>query len=224
MSNKQDKQAEALAADALHRIAFRLYKVWRQWGSNDYPEDQGVTFRDTLLLFADWMLYFIRNGCSGAPEVTNDRLAPHAQRILSLSDEDLMHCVGLCCIYQQSFLWHLHFLHNPTTLLSEASLKHKLAAFGRQLDWIYIVHDLQPEVAAGAYGLIVKYFGGEEYMTASKEQLGMNLVKTPLGWSEAASPELWDYIACGAYMSSKNQIDKSPAETKAFCDQMFGQF
>ena len=153
----------------------------------------------------------------------NEWIARNATQLLSLSDEELMRCVGLCHIHMQAFSCHMHFLHNNSTLLDGTSVGLKLIAFGRQLDWVYNVHDLPEEVAAASHALLAEHLGDEEYLEASYEQLGMYLVKTTLGWSEASSPKMWDYIACAAAMSSKSQIDKDPVETQQFCDREFAE-
>lgn len=219
-----EARAKTLTEETLHRTAFRLNKVWRLWGPKDYPDDQGVAFRNELFLFADWMLYLLRQGCSEDPEVENEWIARNATKLLSLDDEELMRCVGLCCIHMQAFSWHLHFLNHPSIPGDDTRVKQKLAAFGRQLDWVYTVHDLPQDVAAACHNLLVEHLGDREYLEASKEQLGVILVRTKLGWSEAASPEMWDYIACTADTSSKNQMLQDPVQTQQFCDRVFAQF
>ena len=218
-----EARAKTLTDDTLHRTTFRLNKIWKLWGPTDYPKDQGVAFRNELFLFADWMLYYIRQACSEAPVEANEWIARNATQLLSLSDEELMRCVGLCHIHMQAFSCHMHFLHNNSMLLDGTSVGLKLITFGRQLDWVYKVHDLPEEVAAASHALLAEHLGDEEYLEASSEQLGMYLDKTTLGWSEASSPKMWDYIACAADMSSKSQIDKDPVETQQFCDRVFAE-
>jgi hypothetical protein len=219
-----EEQATTLANETLSRLAGRLNVIWRKWGSEDYPNDNGVEFRNKLFLFADWMVYLFTQACSDAPEVPNHWIRQNASKFLSLGSEDFMRCIGLSRVHMQAFWWHLHFYQDPRYLANEASVKRKLHAFGRELDWIYTSHDLPVEIVQEAHNLVIEHLeDGEDYLEASKEQLGRYFVRTPLGWSEASSPQGWDHWACGADMSSQSQLIEDPTRTLGFCERVFSQ-
>jgi hypothetical protein len=214
-----------LTGETLHRLAFRLNKIWKGWGPKTYPDDNGLHYRNELFLFAEWLTYFMNDACSANPKVANAWIRLNATRFLTLSSEDLMRCVGLARIYQESFWWHLHFYTEPTRLIDEGQVRRKLDAFGTQLDWIHNAHDLPGEVAQSSHKLVVDHlFNGEPYIEASKDLLGKHLVKTKLGWSEASSPERWDHLSCSADLSARRQLNEDSENAKSFCDEVFARF
>jgi hypothetical protein len=220
-----EEQAKALAGETINRLLFRLNKIWLQLGREYYPKDNGVAFRNEIFLFADWMLYSFRQGYSDSPDQPNEWITRNRHAFLKLSDVEFMQCIGVSCMHMQAFTWHMHFTRHPAVASDDAAVKANLQAFGKQLDWIYLVHDLKEEDALAAYKLVVDHLGDEEnYVPDSKQRLGIYLSKTSLGWSEASSPDQWDVLACAAYMSSWNQRDQDPVQTHQFCEQAFAGF
>jgi len=220
-----EKQAASLAEETLHRLAYRLNVIWKKWGTEDYPTDHGIHFRNKMFLFGDWMLDMFKQGCARNSEVPNDWLFKNAKTFLQLSAEDFLRCIGMARIHMQAFWVNQLIEQNPRVFRDNATMKHELIGFGRQLDWIYTVHDLRVDIAQSWHQLLVDHIGnGEEYVQASKEHWGSHLVRTALGYSEASAPEMWDHWACAAEMSSLNQLDKDPTSTQRFCDSVFAQF
>lgn len=222
---KIEAQTATLADDTLHRIAYRLNVVWRKCGPDDYPADSGESFRNRMFLFADWMLYLFRQACSREPEVSNEWLRRNATAFVKLDSEEFVRCIGISLIHIESFWMHLHLQQQSAAACDAASLRHTLIGFGKQLDWMYLSHDIPVEWAQESHQLLVDHIGdGDGYVESAKEKLGNRLVKTSLGWSEAASPDMWDSWISSASMSALSQINESPAETKSFCQRVFAQF
>jgi hypothetical protein len=218
-------QAKILADATINRLLFRLNKIWHDFGREDYPEDNGVAFRNQIFLFADWMLYLFRQGYSDAPDAPSEWIERNQNTFLKLTDVEFMRCIGISHMYTKAFSWHMHFTNHPSLFPNDPTIPAKLKAFGRQLDWIYLVHDLREEDAVAAYKRVVDHVGDEEnFIPVSKQQLGVYLAKTSLGWSEASSPDCWDVWACAAEMSSWNQMDQDPVQTKQFCERVFAGF
>lgn len=219
------ERARTLAGETLDRLAHRLNVIWRKWGAADYPTDNGVEFRNEIFMFADWMLYLFRQGCSGDSEAPNEWIAKHARTFLNLDDEELTQCIGISRVHMQAFWWHLHFARNPSAVDDAPGTKRKLGAFGKQLDWIYTVHGLPEDVARASHQLLVKHIrNGDGYLEASKGLLGDFLSQTSLGRSQASSSAMWDQWATAADMSARNQLAEDPVQTKMFCDRVFAAF
>jgi hypothetical protein len=220
-----EEQASALAGETLHRLSGRLNVIWQKWGTEDYPDDNGVGFRNQLFLFADWMLYLFRQACSDDPEVPNQWIRQSASKFMALDSEEFMRCIGISRIHMQAFWWQLAFSQNPSLLVNARRVQQSMQTFGRELDWIYTVHDVPTEVGGAYHQLVLESIeDGDDYVEDSKEQLGKHLVRTQLGWCDASSPEGWDHWACGAFMSARNQLEQDPVRTQQFCEQVFGQF
>lgn len=223
--NKIQAQAASLADATLHRLAYRLNVVWKKWGPSDYHADCGVSFRNQIFLFADWMLYLFRQGYSNVPEVPNEWLRRNATSFLKLDSEEFVRCIGVSRIHIQAFWMQQHLEQQSGATYADTSLDRKLAGFGRQLDWIYLAHNIPVEWAQESHQLLVDHIDdGDGYVEASKELLGNRLVRTSLGWSEAASPDMWDPWICSADVSSHRQIDADPAEAQRCCHRVFSQF
>lgn len=215
-------RAEALIQETMNELIHRLNVIWRKWGNEDYPQDGGVGFRNEIFLFGDWMFYLLRNGCSENSENPNEWMQRNALTLLGLDSSDMMRCVGLANMHMTIFWCYFNIKNSDSGLGDDSYIQQLLASNGRQLDWIYNVHSLPETTARAAHQLLVDHLNnGDEFVTANKELLGMQLTKTGLGWCEGSSPEMWDRWATSAYMSSKNQLTEEPAKTEQFCEQFF---
>lgn len=216
-----------LADETLDRIAHRTNVIWKKWGPEDYPSDRGVAFRNKIFLFGYWMQLIFRDACSKDPEAHEEWICKNATTFLKLTSEDFTQCIGIALIYMEAFWLHLVLQRQLSGYEFErdrAIVQHHFKRFGKQLDWIFNIHGIPSDAAKAFHDLVLEHRGEQSYSAASKEQLGRLLLETPLGWSDASSPEEWDRWACAAGMSSRNQLDNDPKQSEYFCNRVFSQF
>lgn len=190
---------QTLTDETFFRIAHRVTCISRQWGERDFPSDNGITLRNWILNFAESFFDILKGETS--PERRDKWMTRSLKTFLTMNTEEFTRCVGMACLYAHCRKWHLRFAKRLGF-----EIEPWIPSFGSCLDWIYIAHDLPPEVATSWFEAVTENIDEQEdFEQSSKKVIGDYLSQTLLGRSDASNPTPWADWGLWADMTAASQ-------------------
>jgi len=190
---------EALTGDTLYRIAHRINCISRQWGQRDFPSDSGVFLRNWTLNFAESFFDILKGETS--PERRDPWMTSSLRVFLTMGADEFTRCVGVASLCANCRKWQSRF-----SGLLDFEIEPWIPIFGHCIDWIYIAHDLTPQVAVSWFKAVTDNTDeGEDFEQSAKEVIGDYLAQTRLGESDAANATKWADWSLWADMTATSQ-------------------